>query len=520
MRKTLICFSLLTASLSSPFSTVDAASPSSVKTLPAISLKTKQRTVTGKFDASGKATWVFESKDYAKETTHIEFDAGRSFSASVFASQTDYIKRQVYPYYYTVKDAALIFPFSWSGKQYLELKGTPGATYKLPIHLRSLTPLQPMKTAASTAKSTSLIVKLKHPGSLKQSLTAGAERLPLPFTSGTAVEQLKFPSERLAAAALKRLRASSNVAYAEYDLPVQSAGDTFRRYQWSLTNTGQQNGKKGADIQFTAMQKYIQTKTLRTTRVAVIDTGINATYADFSGRIRTDLGYDFIRKTKTSWDENGHGSHVAGIIAATGNNAFGISGINPQAEIIPIRVLNNRGEGRNSDVVRGILHAVKNGAKVINMSLVLSESSKALEEAVAYAKSKNVVLVAASGNKAKSSLNYPARLASVVAVGATTSKDTRASFSNYGKGLDLVAPGVMIPSYIHDGEIAYSSGTSMAAPHVTAVASLLFSLKPSLTAKQVETILKQSAVDLGAKGYDQTYGYGRLNANQAVRAVK
>jgi len=520
MRKSLICFSLLTASLSSPFSTVHASSPSSVKKLPAISLNTKQRTVTGTFDASGKSTWMFESKDYAKETTHIEFDAGRTFSATVFANQTDYIKRQVYPYYYTVKDAALIFPFSWSGKQYLELKGTPRAKYTLPIHLRSLTPLQPMKTAASTVQSTSLIVKLKQNGSSKQSLIEGAERLSLPFPSGTPVEQLRFSSKHAAAAALKRLQASSHVAYAEYDMPVKSAGDTFHRYQWSLTNTGQQNGKKGADIQFKAMQQYIRSKTLQPTRVAIIDTGINDSYADFSSRIRTDLGYDFIQKKKTARDENGHGSHVAGIIAATGNNSFGIAGINPQAEIIPIRVLDDRGEGQNSDVVRGILHAVKQGAKVINLSLVSADSSKALEEAIAYAKRKNVVIVAASGNGAKSSLSYPARLTSVIAVGATTPKDTRASFSNHGKGLDLVAPGVMIPSYIHDGEIAYSSGTSMAAPHVTAVASLLFGLKPTLTAKQVETILKQSTVDLGKQGYDTTYGYGRLNAYRAVRSVK
>ncbi|MGX8237186.1 S8 family peptidase [Exiguobacterium undae] len=520
MRKPLICLSLLTAVLSPPFSTVNAASPPNIKTLPDISLKTKQRTVTGTFNASGKATWVFESKTYAAETTHIEFNAGRTFSASVFANKTDYIKRQAYPYYHAVKDTALIFPFSWSGQQYLELKGTPGATYRLPIYLRSLTPLQPMKTAASTIQSRSLIVKMKQGGSLKQTWTRGAERLSLPFQSGAVVERLRFPSKEAATTALKRLQHSSAVAYAEYDLPVHHSGDTFHRYQWSLTNTGQHNGKKGADIRFSAMQKYIKTKTLAPIRVAVIDTGINSTYADFNGRIRSDLGYDFIRKTKTALDDNGHGSHVAGIIAANGNNAFGISGINPQAQIIPIRVLNARGEGQNSDVIRGILHAVKQGAKVINLSLGLSESSKALEEAIAYAKSKNVLIVAASGNESKSTLNYPARLASVVSVGATTTRDARASFSNYGKGLDLVAPGVMIPSYINDGEIAYSSGTSMAAPHVTAVASLLFSLKPSLNVKQVEAILKQSATDLGAKGYDLSYGFGRLDAYQAVRSVK
>ncbi|WP_449403050.1 S8 family peptidase [Exiguobacterium artemiae] len=256
-----------------------------------------------------------------------------------------------------------------------------------------------------------------------------------------------------------------------------------------------------------------------TTLVAVIDSGINPSYADFAGKVRMDLGYDFVNHSKTAWDDNGHGSHVDGIIAAGSNNTYGMTGINSKASIIPIKVLNENGGGYTSDLVKGINHAVKKGAKVINLSLGGDTSSKAVESALAYAKSKNILIVAASGNAGKKALDYPARSKYVLSVGATGRTDKRASFSNYGTGLDLVAPGVSIPSYLADGEIAFASGTSMAAPHVAAVASILYSLKPKIKATDVENILKKSAKDLGAKGYDTVYGFGRLNADRATSYI-
>jgi len=197
-----------------------------------------------------------------------------------------------------------------------------------------------------------------------------------------------------------------------------------------------------------------------------------------------------------------------------------MTGINAKASIIPIKVLDENGAGYISDLVSGINHAVKKGAKVINLSLGGDTSSKAVESALSYAKSKNVLIVAASGNAGQKTLSYPARSKYVLSVGATGRTDKRASFSNYGTGLDLVAPGVSIPSYLADGELAFASGTSMAAPHVTAVASVLYSLKPSIKATDVESILKKSAKDLGSKGYDTTYGSGRLNADRATSYIK
>ena len=176
-------------------------------------------------------------------------------------------------------------------------------------------------------------------------------------------------------------------------------GDVFKSYQWSLNNTGQRGGVKGADINFDAMKKRIASKKQSTVLVAVIDTGINPTYADFAGRVRMDLGYDFVNRQRLAIDDHGHGSHVAGIIAANSNNTYGMSGINAKASIIPIKVLSEDNYGSNSNIAKGILHAVKKKAKVINISIGGGFSSRAIEDALAYAKKQGVLVVVASGNE-------------------------------------------------------------------------------------------------------------------------
>ena len=268
------------------------------------------------------------------------------------------------------------------------------------------------------------------------------------------------------------------------------------------------------------MKKRIASKKQSTVLVAVIDTGINPTYADFAGRVRMDLGYDFVNRQRLAIDDHGHGSHVAGVIAANSNNTYGMSGINAKASIIPIKVLSEDNYGSNSNIAKGIMHAVKNKAKVINMSIGGGFSSRAIEDALAYAKKQGVLVVVASGNDGANKLSYPARSQYAFSVGSSNRFDKRSAFSNYGEGLDLIAPGQDIPSYLSDGESAFWSGTSMAAPHVAGVASLLYSLKPTIKASEVESILKKSAQDLGKKGYDTSYGYGRLDADRAVQFVK
>ncbi|WP_251139574.1 S8 family serine peptidase [Exiguobacterium sp. s145] len=134
------------------------------------------------------------------------------------------------------------------------------------------------------------------------------------------------------------------------------------------------------------MKKRITSKKLSPVRVAVIDTGINPTYADFSRRVRMDLGYDFVHRQKLAIDDHGHGTHIAGIIAANSNNTYGMSGINAKAVILPIKVLNREGYGSNSDIAKGIMYAVKNNAKVIHISMGGGFSSRAIGDALAYAK--------------------------------------------------------------------------------------------------------------------------------------
>ncbi|AHA30811.1 S8 family peptidase [Exiguobacterium sp. MH3] len=475
------------------------------------------QTLRGTYDASGRAVFTIPSALYIERATHLEFDLDRS-KGSVYTSKKNYSKGTTYKRYRQLQDEALIFPLSWSGTQYVVFEGKPGTRYQIPFSLRKLQPLLPMKPSATTSKTASLLVKMKH-GSLKQSVSTSlqATRSSLPALS---LEEWTFKSKAAAQQAKRYLERSAAVDYVEHTQTVRTAKDMYRPYQWSLQNTGQRKGKVGADIQYAAALKRLAGKTLQPTLVAVVDTGINSTYADFAGRVRTDLGYDFIRGKTSVTDPDGHGSHVAGIIAANADNLYGIQGINPAASLIPIRVLDAHGQGSTSDVARGILHAVKKGARVINLSLEMDEKSRAIEDAIAYADQKKVLVVAASGNDGAKTISYPARYAHVLSVGATDRKDIRASFSNRGKGLDLVAPGVEIPSYIGDGELAYSSGTSMAAPHVAAVASLLMSLKPSLSPSATEKLLKSSARDLGTKGYDTSYGYGRLDVNRAVSLVK
>jgi type VII secretion-associated serine protease mycosin len=253
--------------------------------------------------------------------------------------------------------------------------------------------------------------------------------------------------------------------------------------------------------------------------VAVIDTGVDASHPDLAGQILP--GYDEITKTAgTSVDPNGHGSHVAGTIAAVTGNGVGVSSIAPNAKILPIRVLGADGSGYMSDAASGIIYAADHGANVINMSLGSSSQVAAVTNAISYARSKGVVVVAAAGNSRSSGspTSYPAADAGVIAVAATDSSDTVASYSNQGSYVDVAAPGSNILSTT-GGSYAAWNGTSMASPHVAAVAALLKGYNSALTPDQIEKAIETSAVDLGPAGKDTDYGYGRIDAAAALAAA-
>ncbi len=255
--------------------------------------------------------------------------------------------------------------------------------------------------------------------------------------------------------------------------------------------------------------------------LAILDTGLNAAHTEFTDRVVQ--GYDFINEDDDPSDDHGHGTHVAGIAAAAANNGQGSAGICPHCKIMPVKVLDAGNRGTWGTVAAGIYYAVDNGARVINLSLGASATSRTIQDAVDYAQEHDVIIVASSGNAASSLPYYPAAIPWVVAVGATTDADTLWSFSNTGDHLDLTAPGYRIYSTYNDlsvnGGYAYMTGTSMASPYVTGLIGLVASLDNTLTATEIIDLMTANADDLGDEGKDASFGYGRINAYTTLVAA-
>jgi len=210
--------------------------------------------------------------------------------------------------------------------------------------------------------------------------------------------------------------------------------------------------------------------------VCVVDTGIQPNHPDLAANILG--GENFILKKgvvqPANWaDDNGHGTHVAGTIAAL-DNGIGVVGVAPEAKLFAVKVLNSRGSGYLSDVAEGIRSCVTHGSRVINMSLGSSSGSSLLADAVAYAKSAGVITVAAAGNES-GAVSYPGKYPEVIAVSAVDSNLNFAYFSNYGPEIAFTAPGVSVLSTTNGSRYATFSGTSMASPHVAGVAALMLS---------------------------------------------
>jgi type VII secretion-associated serine protease mycosin len=327
--------------------------------------------------------------------------------------------------------------------------------------------------------------------------------------------------------------------------------DPYYKYQWGLQKI---NAEKAWNI-----------STGKGIVVAVLDTGIDYTHPDISSKLWYNrqevpndgidndgngfvddyLGWDFAgsrwyRSTQDNdvIDRNGHGTHVSGIIAAEANNSEGIVGVSPDAYILPVKVLDDSGRGSWSSVARGIRYAADMGAKIINLSLGgwgYASPRSFFGQAVKYAANKGCVIVAAAGNSNSNVNNFmPANMSDVIAVGATTGlNDKRAYFSNYGSCLDVAAPGVNILSLRSEGtggdkgydffprldqeaEYRKLNGTSMAAPFVSGLAALLLAKDPTLTPNDVRRIIRFSSEDLGSLGFDEYFGYGRIDAYAAL----
>ncbi|MDO8725848.1 MAG: S8 family peptidase, partial [Candidatus Methanoperedens sp.] len=217
-------------------------------------------------------------------------------------------------------------------------------------------------------------------------------------------------------------------------------------------------------------------------------------------------------------DKYGHGTHVAGIVAAVGNNNIGVIGVAPEASLYAVKVLNNAGSGYTSDVIQGIQWAADN-AQIASMSFGSSSYNQAEKDAVDAARAKGLILVAAAGNSGDGNpltdnVGYPARYANVIAVAATNSNDAVASFSSDGLEVDVSAPGVSILSTYKGSSYASASGTSMAAPHVTGTVALM--LKAGVLPNDIQSKLQTTALDINSLGFDVFSGYGRIDAFTAT----
>lgn len=268
------------------------------------------------------------------------------------------------------------------------------------------------------------------------------------------------------------------------------------------------------------------TSTGASVRVAIIDTGIDKDHPDLVANIKGGVNFVKIRGKiiADQWDDDsGHGTHVAGSVAAVDND-IGVIGVAPDAHLYGVKVLDRRGGGYVSDVILGIQWAIANGMQVINMSLGTSSDVQSLHDAVDAAYAAGIVLVAAAGNSGDTNLDddviYPAKYGSVIAVAATDSNNIRASWSGDGPEVELAAPGVAIYSTWKGGEYDTKSGTSMASPHVAGTVALLLAANPGLTPDEVRAMLQTTADDLGATGFDNYYGYGLVDAEEAATGTE
>jgi subtilisin family serine protease/outer membrane protein assembly factor BamB len=332
------------------------------------------------------------------------------------------------------------------------------------------------------------------------------------FKAGAII--VKVPSTSVTAL-LGDLRVIKSISYVEPDMKVQAdavPNDPYWSMQW---------GPK----EINADWAWNTTAGSSSVLVAVVDTGIDYNHPDLAANY-VPFGFNWVNMNADPRDDFGHGTHVAGIIAGTLNNHVGIAGL-AQVRVMAEKVLDQGGGGYWDWIANGIVHAANQGANIISMSFGGYGYSQLLHEAVKYAYDKGVLLIASAGNGYTDAKTYPAAFDEVIAVAATDPNDNKAGFSNFGDWIELAAPGVSIlstmPTYPvtlnYEGysmNYDYLSGTSMACPHVAGLAALVWSEFPGKARDWVRLRLRSAADDLGDPGFDEYFGYGRVNARKAM----
>jgi thermitase len=332
--------------------------------------------------------------------------------------------------------------------------------------------------------------------------------------------------------------------YEEIDHPGYACGLTTTyniskesHLQWYLHNNGTfpySASKPGADINICAAWQITHGDSSVT--VAVLDSGIDRDLPEFTNRLWENIddviGWDFINDDNNPDDDAGHGTAIAGVLAANYNNQTGLIGIDQKCKIMVCKTLDNNLTGYYSQWIKAIHYAVDNGAHIINFSMAGFEPSQALHKAIQYAESKGVLIVAGMGNTNSEQQCFPAAYPEVLAVGATDPNDRRSiSFngvagrtgSNHGDHIDVVAPGNYILSLSMGGlQSTMRAGTSLSTPMVTGIASLLLAQNRNSTPQQLRMKICLSAADLvgdpveDVEGWDRFYGFGRVDAARAL----
>lgn len=317
---------------------------------------------------------------------------------------------------------------------------------------------------------------------------------------------MKIPEEKTIEEVIDELKKDPDVIYAEPNFTLQSLStlpdDEYFDRQWATNKIELNNAwdleKGSADV-----------------TIAVLDSGIDLEHPDLKQNII--LGYDFVNDDSAAWDDNGHGTAIAGVIGAIGDNREGIAGVDWQSKLMPLKVVDGDGIGTYYDVARGIIYAADHNARIINLSIGGYAYSYALKDAIDYALEKGCLLVAAVGNDGINTPMYPAAYEGVIGAAATDSQDRIDKNSNYGDFVDLAAPGLSIYTTEPEGRYGYNSGSSLACSHTSGLIGLILSSQPSLSRDRVEGILYNSSDYIRE---DKSYGHGRINAYRALLAAK
>jgi subtilisin family serine protease len=314
---------------------------------------------------------------------------------------------------------------------------------------------------------------------------------------------LQVPEDRLAAVEAA-LKADPRINFVERDrlvAPALAAADPYVSREYHLTR-------------MRCPTAWEKTTGSAAAPIAILDSGVDAGHPDLAGKLVA--GYNVFDGNDDTRDVSGHGTMVAGAAAAASNNDVGIASVAWRNPIMPIRVTDTDGYGYISTLAAGLVWAADHGARIANMSFGIF-GADSLSAAAQYFESKGGVVFAAAGNDGLAHAD-PAN-PWIISVGATDENDQRASFSSSGAYVDLTAPGVNITTTGRGGQYVTASGTSLSCPLAAGVAGLLYGVNPSLTPAQVEELLEANARDLGAPGYDPVFGWGRVDAANAVGAA-